>query len=146
MIATFDVQFKRVFERQPNIDFIRNGHLIYGIRFRQLETSFGTLIEWIKDYEQHREKPPKTVRVKEEDISIFISCKSIDEGEANTKHIGRFSIGDDWEGEAFSFVAPIETVMNTIYQRMREYAQNYPMDFSNLLLDDRWTKLPVDSF
>lgn len=137
MIDSFDIQFKRLFERKPNIDFFLNGQVVYGIQFRQLDSSFGTLIEWIKDYYQHQEKPPRTIWVKEEDISVFISCKGIDEGDTNTEHIGRFSIGDNWEGEAFSFVAPIEAVVKTIYQRVKEYVLDYPMDFSEPLLDDR---------
>lgn len=136
-IDTFDIEFKRVFEGGPNIDFILNGRPVYGIRFRQLDSSFSTLIGWIKDYNRHRDKSSQPVRINEDGITLFICYHHVECGDSDGKYLGQFSIGDDWDGEAFSFLAPIETVMNTLFQRMRDYALDYPMDFNEHLFDDR---------
>jgi len=137
---TFDIEIKEVFEKQPNVDFILNGEVFYGFRFRKLESSFGSLLKWLQDFNELKDVPPDPVHIKEEDITVIISCKKCC-GEGNCgEHIGHFTVGDDWDGDAFDFVAPIKTVITTLYERLKEYFINHPTEFSQEWKDIDWNK------
>ena len=137
-IDTFDIEFNDYINEQPNVAFILNGSPAYGFRFRKLVSSFGSLIEWLNDYHQHLDMPPRKMWIKEEGISVFISCELIEADETKKQHLGHFSIGDDWDGEAFSFIAPIESVMRAVCQSMRTYYYSHRTWFGNRFMDVKW--------
>lgn len=137
-IDTFDIEFNDCVHEQPNVTFIHNGSPTYGFRFRKLVSSFGSLIEWLKDYHQYLDMPPRRMWIIEEGISVFISCELIEANETKIQHLGNFSVGDDWDGEAFSFIAPIKSVMKAVYQSVRTYYDSHRTWFGNSFVDVKW--------
>ena len=126
---TFDIKFEYYSQGEANVTFNLNGGMPYAFRLTTVCESFEDLTGWLKDISQCSDTSARKVSINDEGLTVYLTCRyiGIDDDEGN--RIGEFVVGDSWDGDDFSFVAPIKIVARNIYQRMIQYIVDHPSVF-----------------
>ena len=137
-LDSFDIDIKYYSQGQANVTFNLNGGMPYSFRLRKVNKSFEALTEWLKDISRYSDNSARKVSINDEELTVFLICSYIGINDEEGNRIGEFIVGDSWDGDDFSFVAPINTVVRNIYHKMIQYVCDYPEEFRTTYLGHIW--------